>query len=263
MAYDMSSMVTGERTRARKSGGKTAPPAGHAPAYVGVRWEKHHGKWAAWIWVNDKGRGERIAHFDDPFSAAIARDRVALHLMGPRGRVLNFPRKKLKAASIAEIRAERLRDRLSERDARTGIGYLGVYPHDDHGKTRWSAQICIDGRVRSAGAWATERAAALAYDRVSLHLKGRAVNLPKLAARLGPASVEQVRAAAAKVNKDKKSSQYRGVHWHRSSGKWRANIRVDGVLVDLGLFTVEEDAARKYDRAAREAWGSAAKVNFL
>lgn len=38
------------------------PPAKGDHSYVGVMWEKHHGKWAAIIWVKEKGRVERIAH---------------------------------------------------------------------------------------------------------------------------------------------------------------------------------------------------------
>ena len=107
--------------------GPVVPPAKGDHSYVGVAWEQHYGKWVARIWVNTKGRVERIAHFDDPYSAAVAHDRVALHLMGPRGRTLNFPKKKLVPASIDDIRAERRRDRSAARKARTGNGYVGVY----------------------------------------------------------------------------------------------------------------------------------------
>lgn len=212
-----------------------------------------------------QGEGSRRAHraLDDPYSAAVAHDRVALHLMGPRGRLLNFPGRKLVPASIDDIRAERRRDRSVARKARTGNGYVGVYPHESYGrKLRWMTQMWIGGRLVAVGTWATERAAALAYDRASLHIKDRAVNLPTVAARLGPATVKELRAAAALVNKAKKSSRFRGVHWHREARKWRANIRIDDVLIHLGLFIDEEEAARVYDRAARKAWGRAAPVNF-
>lgn len=138
-----------------------APPSKGDHAYVGVMWQQHFGKWAAMIWVNEKGRVESIAHFDDPYSAAVAHDRVALHLMGPRGRLLNFPKKKLVPASIDDIRAERRRDRAAGRKSRTGNGYVGVYSSNFYGELRWMAQIWIGGRLMSVGRWVTPRAASL------------------------------------------------------------------------------------------------------
>jgi len=44
--------------------------------------------------------------------------------------------------------------------------------------------------------------------------------------------------------------------------KWRAQIRRDGARVYLGLYETPEDAARTYDRAAREAHGEFATLNF-
>jgi hypothetical protein len=56
------------------------------------------------------------------------------------------------------------------------------------------------------------------------------------------------------------SSQYKGVSRHRK--KWRVRIEVDDDNINLGSFTVEEDAARRYDRAAREHFGEFALTNF-
>lgn len=43
---------------------------------------------------------------------------------------------------------------------------------------------------------------------------------------------------------------------------WQATIRKNGQQIYLGFFRVEEDAARAYDRAARELFGDFANVNF-
>ncbi len=58
------------------------------------------------------------------------------------------------------------------------------------------------------------------------------------------------------------SSAYKGVSWHRDRRKWQANIGVAGKQRYLGLFSDEEDAARAYDDAAREAFGEFALLNF-
>ena len=57
-------------------------------------------------------------------------------------------------------------------------------------------------------------------------------------------------------------SKYKGVSWHKTAGKWRAYIGVDGKFKHLGLFTDEKEAALAYDRAARELFGEYAKTNF-
>lgn len=58
------------------------------------------------------------------------------------------------------------------------------------------------------------------------------------------------------------TSRYRGVSWNNKHQRWEANISVDNHQQHLGSFRVEEDAARAYDAAAREAWGEFAHPNF-
>lgn len=58
------------------------------------------------------------------------------------------------------------------------------------------------------------------------------------------------------------TSQYKGVYWHRQSGKWRARLRFGGKHISLGLYVSEQDAARAYDAAARQHFGAFARTNF-
>jgi hypothetical protein len=54
-----------------------------------------------------------------------------------------------------------------------------------------------------------------------------------------------------------------GVVVHRDkNGKWKAGIRVGGRQTFIGLFDDEVEAARAYDRKAREMFGEFAYLNF-
>jgi hypothetical protein len=58
------------------------------------------------------------------------------------------------------------------------------------------------------------------------------------------------------------SSRFKGVFWYKRSGRWQANIRLDGKQYHLGYFTDEVEAARAYDAAAAVMFGEFARLNF-
>lgn len=51
------------------------------------------------------------------------------------------------------------------------------------------------------------------------------------------------------------TSGYRGVHWSRSTGKWRASLMLDGRTIHAGLFTDVEEAADAASAARKELYG--------
>lgn len=59
-----------------------------------------------------------------------------------------------------------------------------------------------------------------------------------------------------------KSSQYKGVCWNKQQSRWRAYIAGGERYRYLGNFKNEEDAARAYDKAARDQYGQFACCNF-
>lgn len=56
------------------------------------------------------------------------------------------------------------------------------------------------------------------------------------------------------------SSAYKGVH-RRENGRWRAAIRVDGKLINIGTFNNELDAANAYNEYATKYFGEFACLN--
>jgi hypothetical protein len=64
------------------------------------------------------------------------------------------------------------------------------------------------------------------------------------------------------LKRDSVTSRFKGVGWHSKDRKWRVRIQINGRRRQFGEFAVEEEAAHAYDRAAREAFGEFAALNF-
>ena len=58
------------------------------------------------------------------------------------------------------------------------------------------------------------------------------------------------------------SSVFKGVCFNKTRNKWTAHIRYNGLLIHLGCYVDESEAARAYDRKASELFGIFAKLNF-
>jgi len=58
------------------------------------------------------------------------------------------------------------------------------------------------------------------------------------------------------------ASQYKGVGWHKKSKKFVARIYMEGKRMHLGYFDDEIEAAKAYDKKAKELFGEFAFLNF-
>lgn len=58
------------------------------------------------------------------------------------------------------------------------------------------------------------------------------------------------------------TSLYKGVSWHEATKKWQVYLCVDYKNKNLGSFDSQEDAAIRYDEAAKKNHGKFARLNF-
>jgi hypothetical protein len=58
------------------------------------------------------------------------------------------------------------------------------------------------------------------------------------------------------------SSVYKGVSWHKTTNTWRVQIGIAKKRIHLGCYRSEIEAAKTYDKAAREYFGEYALTNF-
>ena len=58
------------------------------------------------------------------------------------------------------------------------------------------------------------------------------------------------------------SSQFKGVTYDKSRGRWNATIEINGKTKMIGRFENEEEAARAYDKEAYNKYGQFSRLNF-
>lgn len=64
-------------------------------------------------------------------------------------------------------------------------------------------------------------------------------------------------------NYTRRSSEFKGVSWHKRTGMWRALIGCNGKQIALGYFHDERLAAKAYNDAALRMFGEYAALNAL
>lgn len=84
--------------------------------------------------------------------------------------------------------------------------------------------------------------------------------------RLVSNSQNQANKTKQKTYKGKPTtSKYKGVIFRKDKQKrqWQARIRYEKKLINIGMFSSEEEAAKAYDKKAIELYGEYARLNFL
>ena len=77
---------------------------------------------------------------------------------------------------------------------------------------------------------------------------------------LRPSTPQQNRCNSSK--RKNYTSKYKGVSWYNKTKKWKAQIQANKKKLGLGYFWHEEEAAREYDKKAKELHGEYANLNF-
>lgn len=132
--------------------------------------------------------------------------------------------------------------------------------HWDKQFSMWRTAIRKDGKLRSVGRWKTEREAAAMYNVLSRELFG------EYGLRNASITPEEEEAATEKHKKMRKivaPTRFKGVckAQKASAHPWRMQFTFEKKRYAKGGFDTPEEAAREYNRVAREVMGEQAILN--
>jgi len=117
--------------------------------------------------------------------------------------------------------------------------YKGVNWYKEQGK--WCAQVSIKGRQKYGGMFKDELEAAKRVNQLCEEL-----GIPPLNPTIRAIPNEQYQAKG-------KTSQYKGVHWHKENKKWVVKFHLNGQAQKYGgSFNKEMDAAKKVNQLCIE-----------
>lgn len=66
---------------------------------------------------------------------------------------------------------------------------------------------------------------------------------------------------ANRFKRNNTTSKYKGVSWSKCAKKWTVQLGYKGVHYYYGLYNSEEEAAKVYDKKAKEVFGEFARTN--
>jgi hypothetical protein len=207
-----------------------------ASGYIGVTL---HGKRYQALIRDGKLKG--LGTYDTAKQAAKAYDAAAIEVGRPLSK-LNFPKKVPPGYTPPQ-------DKLLSNNT---SGYRGV----TETKEGWRAKIYIKGKFKHLGYFNTRKQAAIAYDHaVHKHRLPKSwLNFPTMKHNLN-------KEPKGRKNQKVSSTGFRGVY-DTPSGRYTANIRIDGKLTSLGTFDSKKGAARAYDQAILKYNKPITKLNF-
>lgn len=124
-----------------------------------------------------------------------------------------------------------------------GPAHAGVFAESAE---RFAAYVAVERRKMHAGTWPTAKLAAIARDRLVLHLGlDRALNFPARARALGSASPRELRREGRLLLKrDRAGPLYLGVDRHPGKLGFRARVMSGGRQVSLGPFSTQGSPQR-------------------
>ena len=193
----------------------------NASGYFGV--SLNGKRYCAQIWVG--GKTKNLGTHNTAKQAAKAYDAAAIKAGRPLSK-LNFPKK---------VPYTKLRSTNTS-------GYHGVSVNKKT-KYGYQAQITIKGKQTYLGHFNTSKQAAIAYDH-AVHKHGlptSQLNFPTMKHNLN-------KEPKGKKKRKVGPSGFRGVN-ETPSGRYQAQISIDGKKTWLGTFDTAKEAARAYDQA--------------
>ena len=131
-------------------------------------------------------------------------------------------------------------------------------------KARYSNTFYAVRNTRNVdGTWTTQGLHQVIAIRMGIagapdHADGHGLNNRR--SNLRPASASQQ--GANRQRQCNNTSGFKGVTWHKACGKWQAQVMINRKTRFLGLHAAAVGAALAHDRAALEAFGEFAVLNF-
>ncbi len=252
---------------------KRGPSTSSISGYKGVNYSRTHASWQACL----RRDGHHIfsGYFQHEVHAAFAYDKAVLS-NGEVTSYLNFPlfsiihfalygnKPVLKKRTAAES------NRIRGPGPRNASGFIGVDWDKRRGK--WRAQINKGPGKKDMTHFENKVDAALWFDKSALlrDTENAYLNFPLFSIlcyswhpnyMILP-KLTRTEAVRASGPHSTNSVGFKGVWRDKKTGRFVASIHSNGKHIGLGCFDNAEDAARAYDKAARQYFGEHAYQNF-